>query len=419
MIFLPDTTPAERTSPSALQIAKFPGIRRLSLLFAVGALILGCEPSSPPAATSAAASAFLQTLPIHGDAFHLLLDDFDRSGALDLSVVSHGGNFLQFFHQRAPRQFTAGAPITTVGYHPGDLLRLPGDQPMWLLLGEGAGQLVTFEISAERQWLPRSQRGETAPRHGALFRWPGWGLGLAVVPFQQDYLVLYKNIDPVKLGAAERIVVPLDSVRPSLRNAERLSVADIDGDGVDEILFATVNTNEVAMIQAPAKGKPPQIEILARFAAGRPWNLAVADLNKDGHLDLVVPNQTEPVRVHLVINDGKGRFTQRVKLDYPAEWGIRRVAAARDRDGFLYLLGAAYENLTLYQVPRHWDGELPIPQRTLPFSRSSTALDLQLLDIDGDGVLDALLGEAGAVQILYGPLWPQFDAMNGKPLILN
>src|SRR5690606_33279598 len=132
----------------------------------------------------------------------------------------------------------------------------------------------------------RSERDEFAPRHGATFHWPGWGLAVAVAPFQKDFLVLYKDVAPEHLGAAERVIVPLDTVHPSLRSVERLTVADVDHDGTDEILFATNSLHEVAMIRMPPPGQTPAPTLVAVFERGRAANLAAGDLNGDGRIDL-------------------------------------------------------------------------------------------------------------------------------------
>lgn len=357
--------------------------------------------------------------PLKGEGFGLLAEDFDRDGHRDLAVMSHGGNKLQFFFQTSPRRFVAGPESKLVGYHPGELLPVAPEQSLYLHLAEGLNALVVYRIGPQGQFEPLSRQTERAPRHGALFHWEGWGLGLAVVPYGQDYLVIYKNFDPLRPEAAERFELPLAVDRPSLRNAERLTVADLDGDGNDEILFATVNTDEVGVIRRPADGEPPAAGGLATFPAGMQKQLAAADLDEDGHVDLVIPDVTAPFKLHLLFNDGKGRFPRSLDVDVPTTQGIFQFVAGKDRDGFLYLLGASTDNLSLYQVPRNWDTRSPLPRRTVALASPMGTHLILWRDMDGDGETDAVVGDNRGPWIIWGPLWSHFDDMQKQPLFVH
>lgn len=376
--------------------------------------------SEEPQALKPTASAQVRVLPFNADAAGILAADFDRDGRLDFSLISHAANRQQFFYQTSARTFTPGPESTLVGFHPGDLIPLAPERALYLQFAEGANELITFEITPKGQLLPRSRRHEELPRHGAVFHWPGWGLGLAVVPFSKDYLVLYKNVDPLQLDQAERFVVPLAAERPSLRNAERLTVADVDGDGIDEILLATVYSSEIGMIRRPKPGHPPSAEGVAMFESGFASHLAAADLNDDGAVDLVVPDSMPPARLHLLINDGKGQFDASYAQDLPGEQGNIRMAAGRDQDGSLYLVGCGFDTLTLFQVPRRWDGRSPLPSRTIPLSRQpGHAIQALMNDHDGDGALDIIIGDGAGAWIFYGPLWKHFEEMRHKPLVIH
>ena len=99
--------------------------------------LLGCEPSSPPPTDAgitqsltepsheAQFEATVRHLSLPGGADYLLVDDFDRDGRFDLALTSHGANVSRLFLQRDGRQWQAGPLITAVGFHPGELIRVP------------------------------------------------------------------------------------------------------------------------------------------------------------------------------------------------------------------------------------------------------------------------------------------------------
>ena len=75
-------------------------------------------------------------------AIHVLADDVDGDGRTDLVFTSHGAGYVEVFFQRAPREFEAGPRLTDIaGYHPNDVVRLPGSPRRYLINAEGDSAL--------------------------------------------------------------------------------------------------------------------------------------------------------------------------------------------------------------------------------------------------------------------------------------
>ena len=89
-----------------------------------------------------------------------------------------------------------------------------------------------------------------------------------------------------------------------------VAIADVDRDGHADLLVASAESGELAVLRGdgkggftPAPGSP--------FAAGRsPNDLAVADLDGDGRLDAVVANH-DSQELTVLLGDGSGHFRPR------------------------------------------------------------------------------------------------------------
>lgn len=367
-------------------------------------------------------SSFHQSLPFADSPFDILVDDVDANGRPDIALISHGDNYVQIFLQQAGRVFQTGERQSLVGFHPGDLMRLPTVRPRYLVAAEGENKLLIVEPGSNGSLLQTGELNVPVPRHVALFRWPGWGDSVVATPFGQDFLVLLKNFDPVKGQVSERIQVALSEKEHSIRRAEWVRPVDVDGDGIDELLFASNTTQEVLMLKYPGADGVIKPKLVAKFRSGAPWDLVSADLNGDGALDLIVPNQSKPFVIHVLLNDGHGSFQETAALPFPTDMGLRRFAWSKDKDGFGYLFGVGYGAIALYRFPDRWDGKTPVPMRSVPVGSSEGSQDIVLQDLDADGWLDGIVGRGKGPQgtwIVYGPLWEHFEELSAARFVLN
>lgn len=389
-------------------------------LFAL--MLLACEPASRTAVPGGETPSFQESLPFQGAPFDILADDVDGNGRPDIVLVSHGGDYAEVFFQKEHRAFVAGPQAAEVGFHPGDIIRWPSEQRLYLVAAEGVNRLRVLEPEPDGGFREVSHRAERVPRYVASFRWPQWGVSLAVTPFHNNALVLLRDVEPRSGRAAARVPIQLDRNQRSLRRAERVAPVDIDGDGVDELLFASPITQELLMLRYPGGDESITPVLIRKFPAGAPNQVAAADLNADGAPDLIVPNQSKPFQINILMNDGGGAFADASPLSFPTTMGIRRVAVGKDRDGANYLLAVGYGAVALYRFPASWDGRAPVAMRSVPMARNEGSQALLLQDIDGDGWLDGIVGRGGGdngVWLVYGPLWEHFDALATEQFVLR
>jgi hypothetical protein len=399
----------------------------LSAILLLIGWLAGCD-SQPPPKTAVESPA--QRLPFNAIVFDVLADDMDGNGLLDLAFTSHHSSYTQVFLQTSPRVFAPGPRVEEVGFHPGDLMRLPGDDPrLYLMNAEGVNALRVFEPGPGGALGLVAQMNAPAPRVAALFRWPDEGLGLAVAPFAQSTLLLIKDFKAATATRGLAYGLKLDS---QLSQIHQIAAADLDGDGSDEILFPEPRSHTLYVVRAPEGEDVPKIEALWTFErGGMPRHLSVADVDGNGAPDLLVPEEVgtllRPARLHILLNDGAGQLTP-VSIPFPLTGedaedvkGIRSIAFGQDQDGPGYLLAAAETQLALMRIPRGWAGGPP-ESRLLPLAKPEGFRKMLLVDLDGDGSLDAVVGRTTVSDsgfILYGPLWQTFESMTAAGISVD
>ena len=174
--------------------------------------------------------------------------------------------------------------------------------------------------------------------------------------------------------------------RPLVAN---VAVADLDGNGLTDIVVADGAANRVTWIrQAPAGTFTEQV--LAEIAG--PAHVQPVDLDRDGDLDIAVasmgvlfPNNAKIGAVIVLENDGRQSFTKRVLIDQVARVSDVR-AGDLDGDGDQDLSVAQFgydqgetrwmENLGGWRFESH-------VLQTL-----SGAINAEIADVDGDRDLD-------------------------------
>jgi hypothetical protein len=403
---------------------------------AIVGLLNGCQAVAPvldhPDSVSAVFSV-IADIPFAGSATDVLADDFDGDGRSDLAFTAHAENYTQVFYQRTPRLFAPGPRVGEVGFHPGDLLRLPVQgRSMYLMSAEGDGSLLVMEPAAKGGLAVVASQPLAQPRSAAAFHWPGWGLGLAVAPKSRSSVVLLKGFDPLTGKYEKTMELPLPH---NYIQVGRIAATDLDGDGIDELVFATSLTSEVWVIRYPKKaGEPPRIERLWRNPhSGRGRHVLPADINGDGYTDLLVPDEsgqagTGVAAINVLLNDQHGQFQLASEFPFPSRPrseggmpGIRGLDFGNDKDGARYLFGAGYESFTLYRFPADWVGGKP-EMRTLNMQQKEGINKVLLRDLDGDGWLDAVVARGKPQDsglILYGPLWDNFAKLTEKGILVR
>lgn len=152
-----------------------------------------------------------------------------------------------------------------------------------------------------------------------------------------------------------------------------LLIVDLDGDGLKDVIVCDGRLNKVTWIRQVSLRVFEELDIGEAVAA--PAHVEAADLNGDGHLDVLVasmgvipPSNAKTGSVVVLVNDGTNHFTNRVLLENSTR--VNYVGAADlNKDGQLDLVVGQFgyiqgeirwmENLGSWQFKSHPLLDLP------------------------------------------------------------
>jgi hypothetical protein len=195
-------------------------------------------------------------------------------------------------------------------------------------------------------------------------------------------------------GAPSTFLVPTPIGTP-VREKERpliahVSIADLDRDGLPDVIACVVHENRVAWLRQSPRGTFTEAPLGLEVRA--PAHAQVVDFDGDGDLDVLVaslgvlfPSNARIGSVVVLENQGQERFVHRVLAD-----GIARVADARagdlDGDGDLdvAVAGFGYDNGETAWLRNRggWRFDMTVLQNL------SGPINVEIVDLDGDGDRD-------------------------------
>ena len=194
----------------------------------------------------------------------------------------------------------------------------------------------------------------------------------------------------VATGAIPGLPTSLDGDEQDYPSTLSIAVSDVDADGrVDMFIGNHDNPNQV-LLNKESFGYIP-VDVSSAFAdESDTWDVAVADLNGDGLPDLVIANREQPNQV--LLSKGDGSFEE-IFSDVSNDEKKKTHAISigdLNGDGLPDLVIGNYEgpNQVMFNTG---DGHFEESDLAIPGGESSTEA-LVLVDIDADGDLDILVG---------------------------
>ena len=204
----------------------------------------------------------------------------------------------------------------------------------------GDSQVVVFEQDSVGVWTKTYSDAVNNATSVDLADLDGDGnLDLVVSDFQDKEIRWYENDGNATAGFSRQTIFSDSDLFPI-----DLNVGDFDGDGDQDIVYATWGSNDsVNLLRNDGAASPSfTTESLYTATSGLLYHINVADMNGDGDLDLLITNKNTSGSVADILvldNDGTGNFAQRQIDDNASnvEWAE---GADLDGDGNLDIISA-------------------------------------------------------------------------------
>ena len=194
---------------------------------------------------------------------------------------------------------------------------------------------------------------------------------------------------------------------PAGARPQNVAIGDVDGDGNPDLVVASgdISSQEVQVLLGPTSPLPTDgtfgVAIPIPIRGFQPHGLALADVNHDGLLDVIVSNdQGKSVDILLNTTHTVGLPTFAFAIEYPlggSSWDV--AVADLDGDGNLDLVVPTL-NARVDVFRGNGDGTFArwYDIATTNYNNYSVAVG----DVDGDGIPDVLAGKDGGVAVFQG-----------------
>jgi len=212
----------------------------------------------------------------------------------------------------------------------------------------------------------------------------------------------------VRLGVGDGTFTALEEMWPFFSGATALASADLDADGVPDVVAAGADESEGATnVRVMLNNGDGTFKKPTDYVVGRgPLDLALGDLDGQGGPDLVVADGTG---IRVLLSTGKGTFGT------PVAYGVGEAKSLAlgdlNDDGKTDIVLGTVTPLAVHILLGKGDGTFAAPLAT---AVDGWPMSLALGDVDGNDKLDLVVG-TGEVTILSG----KGDGTFAQPVILS
>jgi hypothetical protein len=197
-----------------------------------------------------------------------------------------------------------------------------------------------------------------------------------------------------------------------------LATGDLNGDGKLDLVTANNADNDVAVVFGDGRGGFTRAPGSPFPVSNAPYPLTLGDINGDGHLDIVATstmhgNAQSSYSLTLLVNDGRGGFRRSQTPVRTADpWYVAIGDVNRDRHNDLVTTHWERNELTVLGG----DGKGKFSELTgSPFDLRHKAWRVVLADVNRDGNADAVAAAGDGVRVMLGNGQGGFKPAPGSP----
>jgi FG-GAP-like repeat/FG-GAP repeat/Thrombospondin type 3 repeat len=351
-----------------------------------------------------------RSFPVGSGPMALVSDDFTGDGRLDLAVANSGsdnvfiersnsdGTYQSVSEIYFPRNFASPYAVATADFN------LDGRQDLALasgvvVLGREDGRFVGGE-NVERSF----STGGNSPYFIATGDFNRDGNPDLAVANGGGLSYSDTGSATVLLGKGDGTFAAPIQVGETGDYPYALAVADLNGDGKQDLAVASAGADSVSIHLGDGRGGFTRTVVLSVGAV--PFWIAAGDLNEDGHIDLVTANVGRsfpsplPGSVTVLMGNGDGTFVRAGSLEAGA---VPTAVEAIDLngDGHLDLAVADYGSNDVMVLLGRGDGTFGL---RVPFTTGESPIALAVADLNADGHPDLVTAnvDSADVSVLIG-----------------
>jgi hypothetical protein len=329
------------------------------------------------------------------------LADVTNDGRLDILTVNKGANTISVLLGNGDGTFRRQIVIPA-GTRPSDVAvaDINGDGKPDLIFSNYAADTISVVLgNGDGTFGPATVY---PTNQGPGFAGPS---GVAVADVNGDGIpdVMYADYVSanvaVRLGNRDGTLGPEETF-PTAAGAHAVSVADVNGDGKPDLVVVNAVADDVSVLLGKGDGTF-QLEKTYRVGLN-PYSMAVADVNGDGWPDIVTSNRGDNT-VSVLLGKGDGTFGPQETL--PTGKTPRSVAVGDfNGDGRVDIVTANLGDDTASVLLGKGDGTFTLGAQQSAPAPPLSPFQVVVADVNGDGIPDIITANrpANSVSVLLG-----------------